>query len=243
VVASADAETRADTGTPLRSDAGTHARVRVANLAPRVGDLLVTLDARDRDATGETFRLAPGTVTGAFGFRFEGERGAPVNVVDPADLSAGTYDLVVAETGTGTGTVLRRDTVRFGPASYTLAVFGTPGAEQVRTFRDKLGVLHPGFARVRVVAVAPDVPALDARIEDGDRLAAGLHYGHGGRHVERAAGPGTLVLSAGGDDAERLDLPLAPDTVTTVFVVGEADGGRPLRPVVAVTDAYLPDGR
>jgi hypothetical protein len=180
-----------------------------------------------------------------------------VNVVDPLDLPVGTYDLVVADAGDGT--VLRRDAVRFGPASYTLAVFGTPGAERVRTFRDKLGVLHPGSARARVVAVAPDVPALDAWLRDGPELATALGYGAGGGHRDVPAGRYELALAAPADplsadgrrldDRETLDVSLAADSVTTVFVTDgrhdepTADAGAPFGPVVAVSEARTPESR
>ncbi|MFC4358452.1 DUF4397 domain-containing protein [Halobium salinum] len=252
------------------------AKLRVTHLATGVDDLRVTLTPTKTDYDADapstspipSFRLPAGTVTGELGFRFDAE-GVPTNVVDPLVVPTGTYDVTVADDGSGRR--LARRSLRLGAVPYTLVVFGAAADAdlRVRLLRDKLGVLHPDTARVRVVNVAPEAPTLDAWLADGADLATGLGYGAAAGHRDCRPGTHELVLSTPrgvGDDPTRrtLRVALAADSTTTVFVAGSVaregvernrtDGGRDgraavgtaetaLTPVVAVSDTYAPPGR
>jgi hypothetical protein len=125
----------------------------------------------------------------------------------------------------------------------TVAISGLFADLSVQTFPDDLTPPPDGSARVRVLAAASGVPAVDVGLAGGPVLAEDLAFTETGEPVSVPSGP--VRVHVDGSPGVRADLrtDLAAGSVVTLLVLDAPDGGIAVRVVLdAAGTARTPTG-
>jgi hypothetical protein len=166
-------------------------------------------------------------------------------VSDVADLSPGTYAVSVRAAGshrTLPPVLSARVEVAAGAAA-TVTLGGHFADLALQTLSDDLSGPPPGSARVRVLAAAGRVAALDVAVRGGPSLTSGLPFGAAGESRSVPAGAVTLTVGSRSGAPAEMPVELAAGSVVTLVVLDGAGGGLTVRPVVdAAGPAIVPAG-
>lgn len=166
------------------------------------------------------------------------------DVGDYRDLAPGGYAVSVRPAGTPPATppaLSLRVEVPAGGVR-TLALSGAFADLALEPLTDDLTAPAAGTARVRVLAAAAGAPTVDASVEDGPALAAGLPFAAASAPTAVPAGPARVRLDAG-DRTTTVPVDLAAGTVVSLLVLDTPDGGLTARAVVdATAPAAVPVG-
>ncbi|SFL51288.1 DUF4397 domain-containing protein [Geodermatophilus ruber] len=124
----------------------------------------------------------------------------------------------------------------------TVAATGSFAGLQLAVLDDDRTPPPAGMARVRVVAAAATVPALDATVPGRPPLASGLAFPGAGDYEPVPAGA-TVLRVTGDGTATEVPLDLAAGSVYSLLVLDRPGGGLAVRPLVdAVGAAVVPGG-
>ncbi|SOD93210.1 class F sortase [Blastococcus haudaquaticus] len=166
-------------------------------------------------------------------------------VSDPVPLAPGSYAVSVRAAGadrTVPPVVSTRIDLTSGEAR-TVTLGGAFADLALQTLTDDLSAPPAGSARVRVVAAAGAVPALDVAVRGGPSLVADLPLGAAGEPGTVPEGPALLVVSGGTGPATEVPISFAAASVVTLLVLDSPAGGLLVRPVVdAAAPAVVPVG-
>jgi len=223
----------ASLGAPAAA-AGDGGSIRFAHLSPDTPAVDVAVAPVPADSPGPLTDPGHDVVTGLS----YGELG------DPVGLPAGSYAVSVRAAGAGrTAAPALSARIDLPPGAARTVTLGGPFADlELTTVADDLSAPPPGTARVRVLAAAGGVGALDVTASGGPALAAALPFGSAGEPVPVPAGP--TVLSVGGDGAPvEVPVSFTAGSVVTLLVLDDGAGGLVVRPVVdAAGPAVVPAG-
>jgi hypothetical protein len=181
------------------------ARLRVGNFAAGLGDVRVEAGGRtlvERLPYGEVsdyLRVEPGTLTVTF---------------RAADSPAGGQPTASADITLGPG------------ATGSVLVAGAPDAVEAKAFLDDLSAPAPGSGRVRLVHLAPGVPAVDARVRQGVRLFEDAVFGETTSYIDVPEGAYDLEMLRAGTDQVLLavrGVTVASGSVYTMVGTGGGD--------------------
>jgi hypothetical protein len=166
-------------------------------------------------------------------------------VSDAADLAPGTYAVSVRAAGserTVPPVLSARVEVPAG-AARTVTLGGRFADLRLGELADDLSAPPPGSARVRVLAAAGEVPALDVGVRGGPSLATALPFGTAGEARIVPAGPAALTVGGGSGSAAEVPVSFASGSVVTLIVLDGPDGGLTVRPVLdAAGPTVVPAG-
>ena len=190
------------------ADTAGQARLRLGHFATGLGELTVEAGGRPLASGltyGEVTEYQPvpaGTVTVTF---------------RAADAAAGSPPAATTELRLAAG------------ESGSALVAGEATAPLAKSFLDDLSAPPAGSARVRLVHMAPGVPAVDARVRQGVRLFADAVYGETSEYVEVPEGAYDLEMLRAGTDQVLLavrGVTVASGSVYTM--VGTGGGEEPV---------------
>lgn len=212
-------------------DAG---QLRFAHLSPDTPAVDVAVAPLPPDSAGPLTDPGDDVVTGlAYGV-----------VGDPVDLPAGRYAVSVRAAGSGrTVPPVLSARVDLPAGTARTVTVGGPFADlTLETLHDDLSAPPSGTTRVRVLAAAGAVDALDVRVSGGPALASALPFGSAGEPVPVPAGATTLTV--GGSTAPtEVPISFAAGSVVTLLVLDDTGGGLTVRPVLdAAGPAVVPTG-
>ncbi|AXR81718.1 putative lipoprotein [Natrarchaeobaculum sulfurireducens] len=172
-------------------------------------------------------------------------------VTDYRDLEPATYTIQVVPTGEDSTEAVLEETVEIEEGDSTLAAIGEVAAEnqplEALLLEDDNSPVDPDTARVRVVHVSPDAPAVDVVAgENGDTLFENVAFGESG-YTEVPDGEYTLEIYPAGDRAAsvyEIGVSLAGGAVYSAFAVGylepeSAPADEPFE--ILLTEDSLPD--
>jgi hypothetical protein len=166
-------------------------------------------------------------------------------VSDVADLTPGTYAVSVRAAGsdrTVPPVLSARVEVPAG-AARTVTLAGRFADLALHMLSDDLSAPPPGTARVRVLAAAGEVPALDVAVRGGPALATALPFGTAGDSRTVPAGAATLAVGGGAGAPAEVPVSFDPGSVVTLVVLDDPEGGLTVRPVVdAAGPGVVPAG-
>lgn len=162
------------------------------------------------------------------------------DVSDYRVLPEGTYTVSMISAGSGDwDNVAISATVSVASAdATTVAAYGPNSALQVRAFEDDLTTPTPGNARIRVVQASTLSPSVDVKTSTGTPIALGAKSGSATTYAEVPAGPWTLDLTATGK-SDRVDVNVGDGSVTSLFVLDNAEGGLTIIPILDSADVGL----
>jgi hypothetical protein len=192
-------------------------RLRVGHFALATPDLVVEIDGRPllREPIGygtisDYQVVEPGSATVTFRSALE-PAGSPPLATTEVDVEAGN--------------------------AYSVVVAGTADQRQAKAFRDELTAPAEGSGRVRLVHLAPGVPAVDARVRDGIRLFEDAVFGDATSYVDVPAGVYDLEMLRAGTDQVLLAVRGVTVEAGSVYtMVGTGGGDQPVE-VQAFVDA------
>jgi hypothetical protein len=162
-------------------------------------------------------------------------------------LPAGEHRIQVTATGTDAAAAVidAAVTVEAGTA-YEVAATGLLAEIAPQVYQVDLSAVGDEaepMARIRVVHAAPDAPAVDVAIKDGDVLIADLAFPEASDYLTVPAGQYDLEVRVAGTTDVALDLPgvaLDAGTVYSVYAIGlVADGSLTVLPIVGTTEAAM----
>lgn len=193
-----------------------------------------------QEAPGEeTARLRAGHfVAGALGDvtveaegRVLAERLAYGTVSDYQELPPGTYTVSFRPVDAPpSGAPLASTEVTLGPgAAGSAVVAGAPDAVEAKAFLADLTPPAPGAGRVRLVHLAPGVPAVDARVRQGVHLFEDVVFGEATSYVDVPEGAYDLEMLRAGTEQVLLavrGVTVASGSVYTM--VGTGGGEQPV---------------
>lgn len=165
-------------------------------------------------------------------------------VSDRVELAPGSYAVSVRAAGTGrTAAPVLSARVDLPPgAARTVVLSGRFADLALHTLADDLSAPPVGTARVRVLAAAAEVGALDVAVRGGPALASALPFGAAGEAHDVPAGPGSLTVGGAGAPVE-VPVELSASSVVTLLVLDDPEGGLTVRPVVdAAGPVVVPTG-
>ncbi|WP_254920499.1 class F sortase [Blastococcus mobilis] len=166
-------------------------------------------------------------------------------VSDVVELVPGAYAVSVRAAGserTVPPVLSARVEVAAGAAG-TVTLGGRFADLALHSLTDDLSAPPPGSARVRVLAAAAEIPALDVAVRGGPSLATGLPFGAGGEARTVPAGAATLTVGGGGVAAAEVPMSFVAGSVVTLIVLDRPEGGLTVRPVLdAAGPSVVPAG-
>jgi hypothetical protein len=205
-VASAATAPPAPTAPP--SSGGDTARVRVGHFAAGLGEVTVQLEGGplvEGLAYGEVSdyqTVAPGEVTVTYRTAGAAPEAAPLATTEVAVDAGQAGSAVMAGAG---------ETV------------------QAKGFVDDLTAPPSGTARIRLVHLAPSVPAVDARVRDGVRLFADAVFGEATSYRDVPAGAYDLEMLRAGTEQVLLAVRGVTVSAGSVYtMVGTGGGAQPV---------------
>lgn len=148
-------------------------------------------------------------------------------------LPQGDYGVSMIASGTDDWSKLAiSGTVSVGASTATtMAAYGPSSALQVKPFTDDLTSPAAGNARIRVVQASTITPTVNVKTSTGVPIATGAKAGTASMYTEVPAGSWTLQLTGTGvSDTASVDV--AAGSVTSLFVLDNADGGLTILPIV-----------
>jgi hypothetical protein len=210
-------------------------RLRVAHLSPDTPAVDVAVALLAAGSHGPLTDPGPDFVTGlSYG-----------TVSDVVELLPGTYAVSVRAAGsarTVPPVLSARVEVAAGAAA-TVTVGGRFADLALHSLSDDLSAPPPGSARVRVLAAAAEVPALDVEVRGGPSLATALPFGTGGEARTVPAGAATLTVGGGGVAAVEVPVSFVAGSVVTLVVLDRPEGGLTVRQVLdAAGPSVVPAG-
>ena len=152
-------------------------------------------------------------------------------------LTAGTYAMQVVETGTAEPVLITTTLTLDANTDYTVAARGIPATIAASVFVDDNSMPPPGQARVRVIHLSPNAPAVDIGIAGQPPMINGLSFPNASSYVLVDAGTYDLEVRLAGTPilvSVTPDVPLAAGAVYTAYAVGLAAGSPPLETVISV---------
>lgn len=136
---------------------------------------------------------------------------------DYLDLAPGEYRFQVAPAGAdASDAVIDATATLAAGTAYTVAATGLLDEIEPTIIVDDLSAPAAGQAKVRVLHLVPDAPAVDVKVQDGDTLVAGLAFQEASDYLEVPAGTYDLIVTPAGDDTVVLDL---SDTTLTAGMI------------------------
>lgn len=155
-------------------------------------------------------------------------------------LPAGSYDVKVTAAG-GTDAVIEANLPLEAGKYYSVVATGKLADISAKVFMDDLSMLESGKARLRVIHVSPDAPAVDVAAKGGAVLVPNLAYPNASDYLTvdamtvdvevRAAGTNTVALAVPG-------LNLSAGNIYTIYAVGLLNGS-PALGVLPVVDSGM----
>jgi hypothetical protein len=210
-------------------------RLRVAHLSPDTPAVDVAVAPLAPGSGASLTDPGPDLVTGlSYG-----------TVSDVANLEPGTYAVSVRAAGSDRTVppVLSARVELPAGAARTVTLAGRFADLALHTLSDDLSAPPPGSARVRVLAAASEVPALDVAVRGGPALATALPFGTAGGPRTVPAGAATLAVRGGTGAPAEVSVSFDAGSVVTLVVLDDPEGGLTVRPVVdAAAPAVVPAG-
>ena len=166
-------------------------------------------------------------------------------VSDSTDLTPGTYAVSVRAAGSDRSVPPALSTRVEVPAgaARTVTLAGLFADLTLHVLADDVSAPPPGSARVRVLAAAGAVPALDVGLRGGPALATALPFSTAGEPRTVAAGAAMLTVGGDTDVPTEVAVSFAAGSVVSLLVVDRPAGGLTVQPVVdAVGPAVIPAG-
>lgn len=147
---------------------------------------------------------------------------------DPVPLPAGDHGFAVVPAGGDLDEAVIEvdDAALAADAVYEIAAVGTLDEISAELYEVDAAPLPAGLARVRVVHAAPDAPAVDVAVTDGDTLVAALEFPDASASAELPAGTYNLEVRPAGEEEVVLSLPNTPipaGAAVDLFAVGLLD--------------------
>jgi hypothetical protein len=168
-------------------------------------------------------------------------------VTDYLPVKPGTARIEVVASGTTPkdGPVLISTTTKLNASQdYTLVVFGRAKKLDVMLLSDDNTIDKDGQAKVRLVQLAPDAPAVDFVVpaQNNLKLFTNVTYKTFTAYLRVPPGAYSFYVRPTGTDANKLDvkgLPLDPGSVTTIYAVGLWSGNPKF--ALAVSQDWRPE--
>jgi hypothetical protein len=165
-------------------------------------------------------------------------------ISDYMNVPAGTYNVVVVETGTTSPAFIDANVTVDAGMAYTIAATGEAASIGATVLADNPSLDYDN-AQVRVVHFSPDAPAVDVAPDGADPVFSNLAFPNDTGYAALPAGTYDLEVRVAGtsDVALQLDpLMLAGGNAYSVFAIGFAAGGdNPLQVLIASDGMMLPD--
>ncbi|WP_458208951.1 DUF4397 domain-containing protein [Haladaptatus sp. NG-SE-30] len=148
-------------------------------------------------------------------------------VSDYLELKPGNHTVQVAPAGQGQGSAVIEEQVTLeANTDSTIAAAGTVDSPETYLFDDNNETQSGDQARLRVVHLSPDAPAVDIAA-DGDVLIEGLEFGNASDYVNVPAGSYSIEVRPAGENeaVATFDVTLDGGTVVSAFAVGLLEAG------------------
>ncbi|WP_324274036.1 DUF4397 domain-containing protein [Blastococcus brunescens] len=190
-------------------------RLRVAHLSPDTPTVDVAVAPLPAGSTGPLTDPGPDLETDlAYG-----------TVGELAELPPGSYAVSVRRAGAPPDTApVLSARVDLPPGGIrTVTISGRFADLALHTLSDDLSAPPAGAARVRVLAAAAEVGALDVAVRGGPSLGSALPFGAAGEPTIVPAGPASLTVAGHGEPAE-VPVEFAAGSVVTLLVLDDGEG-------------------
>jgi hypothetical protein len=187
---------------------GDVARLRVGHFSAGLGE--VTVEVNGRSLVGE---LAYGEVS------------------DYQTVSPGTFDVTfrAGDGAPGSPPVATAEVTLAPEAAGSVVIAGGPDRTEARAFLDDLSAPAPGNARVRLIHLAPGVPAVDARVREGVRMFEDAVFGEATSYRDLPPGSYDLeMLRAGTDQVLLAVRGVTVQSGSVYTMVGTGGGEEPV---------------
>ena len=148
-------------------------------------------------------------------------------------LAEGSYTISMVAAGSGDwSNVALSDTVEVDSAeASTVAAYGPSKSLQLRAFPDDLTTPAAGNARIRLIQASTITPTVDVMTSTGVAIARAAQPGTATPYAEVPAGDWNLQLTGQGV-SDTADVSVAAGSVSTLFVLDNAEGGLTILPVL-----------
>jgi hypothetical protein len=181
----------------------------------------------------KTVDVRVAALDGAGGTLYELEGVGYGDVSPYTGFPAGSYTVSMVPAGSSATTppvISGTVDVTAGGAT-TVAAYGPNDDLQVQAFQDDLAMPSAGNARIRLIQASTITPTVDVATSTGMSIAQDARAGSATSYAEVPAGDWTLELT--GEDVESTaDVSVAVGSVSSLFVLDNADGGLTILPVV-----------
>lgn len=191
---------------PLAGAQGANAMVRVVHASP---------DAPAVDVYVGGNRALSNVPFGAVSDYLSVPAGSAAIKVLPAGAPAGDRGVIEATVNLQAGT------------AYTVAAAGRLADIRPVVITDNLSAPASGQAKVRLVHLSPDAPAVDVAVANGPVLIRNIAFPNAADYVQAAAGTYNLQVRVAGQNAVALSVPdvtLEAGNTYTAFALGLAQG-------------------
>ncbi|MBN1890318.1 MAG: DUF4397 domain-containing protein [Thermoflexales bacterium] len=142
---------------------------------------------------------------------------------DPGELA----QFIVTPAGVSTTHLISLTLDLEGGQDYTMVAAGQPGNIVPLWLKDDNRLPALGQARLRLVALSPDAPAVDLAVRNGPALVENVAYQAASRYAQLAGGVYDLEIRQAGSSTELASLPglaLKEGQVYSLFLVGLPGG-------------------
>lgn len=155
--------------------------------------------------------------------------------IDYTPLPAGPHRVQVAPAGAGVGAaVITANLTLEAGKDYTVAAIGPLAGIEAQVFNDDNSAPASGQAKVRVLHLSPDAPAVDIAVRGGPTLVSNLSFPNASSYAQAPAGTYTVEVRPAGTQTAALTIPNVTLEAGKIYDLGAAGllGGKPELQVV-----------
>ena len=143
------------------------------------------------------------------------------------NLPGGSYNVKVRPAGQESPDVINTDISVNGGKKYTVVAAGNLDEIHALVFEDRVNAPRENRARVRVIHLSPDAPAVDVVVNDSKKLVRHLTFMESSNYKKASPGTYDIDVNVSGTDTTALSIPgvnLEGGKAYTVFALGYATG-------------------